>query len=87
MHFAMKKASRTLVARIHKLSGQLHAVEKMIQAKRPCIEILNQISAVRSGVESVAGILFQRELERLASRKRLSQSDLQKLTSMYSKTT
>jgi DNA-binding FrmR family transcriptional regulator len=83
----MRKASRTLTARIHRLNGQLLAIESMIQAKRPCVDILNQISAVRSGVESVASILFQRELERLASKKKLTQSDLQKLISIYSKTT
>jgi len=83
----MRKASRTVIARIHRLNGQLTAIEKMIQSGRSCQDILHQIGAVRAGVETVAGILFQRELERLLAKKKLSQTDLEKLTSLYSKTT
>lgn len=83
----MTKASRTLSARIHRLQGQLSAVEKMIRGKRSCTDVLHQISAVRAGVEQVAGIVFQRELERLARQRTIHQSDLQKLTRLFSKTT
>ncbi|MBI2984109.1 MAG: metal-sensitive transcriptional regulator [Candidatus Kerfeldbacteria bacterium] len=83
----MRRASRTISARIHRLIGQLRAVEGMIVRKRSCTEILYQVSAVRAGIEQVANILFLRELERLAKTKRWRDPDLAKLIQLYSQTT
>ncbi|MBI3572715.1 MAG: metal-sensitive transcriptional regulator [Candidatus Kerfeldbacteria bacterium] len=83
----MKKASRTLSARIHTISGQLTAVEKMLMHKRSCTEVLNQISAIRAGLEEVAGLVFQKELERRLRRRSLSSHELQLLTTSFRKTT
>lgn len=87
MWVTMKKASRTLSARIHKLSGQLQAIENMIGQRRTCSDVLNQISAVRSGLEQVAIIVFQKELQRLSSKKALTLHDIEKLSQTFSKTT
>ncbi len=83
----MRRASRTLSARIHKLTGQLQAIETMIMDKRACAEVLNQISAVRAGLENVAVIVFQKELQRLAAKKSLTLNDVQRLSETFSKTT
>jgi DNA-binding FrmR family transcriptional regulator len=48
-------ADRTaLVKRLHRIEGQVRGIEKMIEEDRYCIEVLTQISAVSTALESVA---------------------------------
>ena len=44
----------TLVKRLHRIEGQVRGVEKMVADDRYCIDILTQISAVSTALESVA---------------------------------
>jgi DNA-binding FrmR family transcriptional regulator len=83
----MRKASRTVSARIHKVIGQLEAVETMISKKRDCTEVLAQISAVRAGIEGVAEIVFLRELERLSRKRGDTAEEMKKVTSIFTRTT
>lgn len=83
----MRRASRTVNARIHRLAGQLNAVEAMLRQRRNCADVLNQISAVRAGLEQVAVIVFQTELQKLSAKKKLSAADVQQLSQAFSKTT
>lgn len=83
----MRLASRTVNARIHRLAGQLNAVESMLRQRRNCADVLNQISAVRAGLEQVAVIVFQTELQKLAAKKKLTAADVQRLSQAFSKTT
>jgi DNA-binding FrmR family transcriptional regulator len=64
-----QQSSRTVAARIHKLAGQLEAIDRMVSKKRPCAEVLAQIEAVRSGLASVAAILLNEELARMTRKK------------------
>ena len=43
-----------LVKRLHRIEGQVRGVERMVEEHRYCIEILTQISAVTTALESVA---------------------------------
>ena len=43
-----------LVKRLHRIEGQVRGVERMVEEDRYCIEILTQISAVTTALESVA---------------------------------
>lgn len=83
----MRRASRTVNARIHRLAGQLNAIESMLRQRRTCSDVLNQIGAVRAGLEQVAVIVFQTELQKLAAKKRLTAADVTKLSQAFSKTT
>lgn len=83
----MRRASRTVNARIHRLAGQLNAVEVMLRQRRNCSDVLNQISAVRAGLEQVAVIVFQTELQKLAAKKKLTAADVDRLSQAFSKTT
>lgn len=83
----MRRASRTVTARIHRLNGQLVAIESMLQQRRSCSDVLNQISAVRAGLEQVAVIVFQTELQKLAAKKKLTAADVDQLSQVFSKTT
>lgn len=39
--------------RINRVVGQLRGIEKMISSKRDCVEILQQISAVKKAIDGL----------------------------------
>ncbi len=43
-----------LVRRLHRIEGQVRGIERMVDEDRYCIDILTQISAVTTALESVA---------------------------------
>jgi len=50
--YAAKKD--TLVKRLHRIEGQVRGLERMVEDDRYCIEILTQIGAVSTALESLA---------------------------------
>ena len=83
----MRRSSRTINARIHRLSGQLEAIELMIQKKRDCTDILHQISAVRAGLENVAVIVLQKELQKMGAHRSIQTDDMDALLKSFIKST
>jgi DNA-binding FrmR family transcriptional regulator len=43
-----------IVKRLHRIEGQVRGIEKMVEDDRYCIDVLTQISAVTTALESVA---------------------------------
>jgi DNA-binding FrmR family transcriptional regulator len=43
-----------LVKRLHRIEGQVRGIERMVENERYCIDVLTQISAVTTALESVA---------------------------------
>lgn len=43
-----------LVRRLHRIEGQVRGLERMVEDERYCIDILTQIAAVTTALESVA---------------------------------
>ena len=43
-----------LVKRLHRIEGQVRGLERMVEDERYCIDILTQVSAVSTALESVA---------------------------------
>ena len=43
-----------LTKRLHRIEGQVRGIERMVDDDRYCIEILTQISAVNTALESLA---------------------------------
>ena len=43
-----------LVRRLHRIEGQVRGIERMVEEDRYCIEILTQIAAVNTALESLA---------------------------------
>jgi DNA-binding FrmR family transcriptional regulator len=43
-----------LVARLHRIEGQVRGIERMIEEERYCIDILTQVGAVSTALESLA---------------------------------
>jgi CsoR family transcriptional regulator, copper-sensing transcriptional repressor len=48
-----------LVKRLHRIEGQVRGIERMIDEERYCIDILTQIGAVSTALESVAQKLLE----------------------------
>ena len=46
-----KAALRT---RLHRIEGQVRGIERMVEADRYCIDVLTQIAAVRTALDSLA---------------------------------
>ena len=43
-----------LIKRLHRIEGQVRGVERMVEQERYCIDILTQISAVSTALDSLA---------------------------------
>jgi CsoR family transcriptional regulator, copper-sensing transcriptional repressor len=48
------KDKEALVRRLHRIEGQVRGIERMVEDDRYCIDILTQISAVNTALESLA---------------------------------
>ena len=48
------KEKDALVKRLHRIEGQVRGIERMVEDDRYCIDILTQISAVNTALESLA---------------------------------
>lgn len=58
-----EKELRNLKSRIHRIIGQLNGIEKMLDDNRYCGDVLVQISAVESALQSVGYIVLKDHLE------------------------
>jgi CsoR family transcriptional regulator, copper-sensing transcriptional repressor len=43
-----------LIKRLHRIEGQVRGVEKMVEEDRYCIDIITQIAAINTALESLA---------------------------------
>ena len=43
-----------LVKRLHRIEGQVRGIERMVEDERYCIDILTQVAAVNTALESLA---------------------------------
>jgi CsoR family transcriptional regulator, copper-sensing transcriptional repressor len=48
-----------LIKRLHRIEGQVRGIERMLEDDRYCIDILTQIGAVSTALESVAQKLLE----------------------------
>jgi CsoR family transcriptional regulator, copper-sensing transcriptional repressor len=52
------KDKDALVKRLHRIEGQVRGIERMVEDDRYCIDILTQISAVNTALESLAYVVL-----------------------------
>lgn len=55
--------SNKLQLRIKRIAGQIAGVQRMIEQDRYCVDILNQISAIRSALDALGIELLTNHLE------------------------
>jgi len=56
-------SNKKMISRTRRIAGQVAGIERMLLEKRYCVDILNQISAVRSALDSLGVELLTRHLE------------------------
>jgi CsoR family transcriptional regulator, copper-sensing transcriptional repressor len=52
--YGYAKAKDALVKRLHRIEGQVRGIERMVEGDRYCIDILTQIAAANTALESLA---------------------------------
>ncbi|HEY7197930.1 MAG TPA: metal-sensitive transcriptional regulator, partial [Gaiellaceae bacterium] len=57
-----------LVARLHRIEGQVRGLERMLEEDRYCIDILTQIAAVSTALESLAFRILDGHVEHCVTR-------------------
>ena len=57
------KDKDALVRRLHRIEGQVRGIERMVEDDRYCIDILTQISAVTTALESLAFQLLDQHVK------------------------
>ena len=59
----MNAPKNKLATRVKRIAGQVAGIERMLDEKRYCVDILNQISAVRSALDALGVELLTSHLE------------------------
>lgn len=58
-HEVVQPRKDDLIKRLNRINGQAQGVTRMIEEDRYCIDILNQINAIRAALEGVSMILLE----------------------------
>lgn len=53
-HYGYSENRELLTKRLNRIEGQVRGVNKMVEADKYCIDILTQVSAIRSALDKVA---------------------------------
>ncbi len=53
MTHGYSESKQAHVKRLHRIEGQVRGIERMVEEDRYCIDILTQIGAVRTALESL----------------------------------
>ena len=51
-----------LIKRLNRIEGQVKGIQKMVDEERYCIDILTQISAIRSAINKVGSIILENHI-------------------------
>lgn len=54
---------RNVTARVNRIAGQVAGIQRMVAADRYCVEVLNQIAAVRSALDQLGVQLLTAHVE------------------------
>lgn len=71
-----QKVKTNLISRLNRIEGQIRGVKKMIDNDTYCDDILNQIAAIQSALNSVGKILLEGHLHSCVV-ERLQEGDLE----------
>jgi DNA-binding FrmR family transcriptional regulator len=57
-HHGYHEQKDALIKRLHRIEGQVRGVERMVAEDRYCIDVLTQIGAVSTALESLAFVIL-----------------------------
>ena len=66
-HETNNPVTRNILNRLNNIEGQVRGVQRMVEEDKYCIDILTQISAVRSALNSVGMKVLRRHVETCVS--------------------
>jgi DNA-binding FrmR family transcriptional regulator len=50
---------QNLVARLNRIEGQVRGIRRMVEAERPCMEVLKQIAAVSGAIRGLGMLVLE----------------------------
>ncbi len=57
------KTRNNVLVRLRRIEGQVRGIQRMMEEEVDCLEILTQISAVKSAINQVGIIVFEKNAE------------------------
>ncbi len=52
-----------IIKRLNRIEGQVKGIQKMVEDERYCVDILIQISAIRSAINKVGNIILENHIK------------------------
>lgn len=62
-----EERKQNCVRRLKAAEGQLRGVQEMLEAQRPCLDVLTQLSAAQNALRQVSRIILRNYLENCAT--------------------
>ncbi len=62
-----EEAKRDALGRLRRIAGQIGGIERMVNKERYCIDIVNQITAVKRALDQTALIIMKKHIETCVS--------------------
>ena len=58
-----QSARRKVLTRLKRIAGQVEGIQRMVEADRYCVDVLNQIAAVEAALDRVGHLLLASHVE------------------------
>ena len=59
----MGTSDKSILNRLKRAEGQMRGIQKMIEEEKECIDVITQLSAVRSSVDRIMGMIVAENLK------------------------
>lgn len=59
----MEENKKKVIHRLRRTEGQIRGIQKMIEDEKECIDVITQLSAVRSSIDRVMGMIVAENLK------------------------
>lgn len=60
---AQTNDKQAIIKRLNRIEGQVKGIQKMVEDERYCVDILVQISAIRSAINKVGNIVLENHIK------------------------
>lgn len=74
-----------IIKRLKRIEGQVKGIQKMVEDERYCVDILTQISAIRSAINKVGSIILENHMKGCVSQS-IKQGDSEEMIDELMKT-
>jgi DNA-binding FrmR family transcriptional regulator len=62
-HYGYHEQKDAIVKRLHRIEGQVRGIERMVDEDRYCIDVLTQIGAVSTALQSLAFVILDEHVK------------------------